>query len=153
MVAFAVLVVTRPAHAGCYSYEPGNDVPCFGSNGCNDFYQEVFCVFGCVSGTCDSRGGSGLCCGKIYYTPVIYPDGGRCDPGGGCGTGRPHTMQQSALHSPHAQELLQHRSPGVVKLTDSISYREPAFAFVIDHCKREYGVLIEEKGTFVKGGM
>src|SRR5258708_1731840 len=51
------------------------------------------CGFGCISGECNSQGGSGECCGKMYYSAVIYPDGGRC---GECGNIRSHKSRVSA---------------------------------------------------------
>jgi hypothetical protein len=153
LVMLLVVCFSHPAHAsGCWDINYLSDVNCTGPNGCTGSYPLEYCTFGCVSGTCEDRGGSGLCCGRLYYTPVIYPDGGRCDPGGGCGTGRAHASRPTATSSPHAQQLLQGRSPGVIKVSDNFGYREPTFAYVYDRCRHEYAVLVEEKGAFVAGG-
>ena len=71
MVAFAVLVVTRPAHAGCYSYEPGNDVPCFGSNGWRVARpaEIVFCLHYLHGGCPVLRA---LCEGRVSLPPTAW---------------------------------------------------------------------------------
>lgn len=71
-ITFLALVIAVPhkAHASCWGYID-RTVSCAG--GC--IAESDSCFFGCISGTCVSRGGSGLCCNTIYYTAVIYPDG------------------------------------------------------------------------------
>ena len=153
LIMLCLLCFSRPAHAsGCWTIENLEDLPCTGPNGCSGSYPEEYCTFGCTSGTCEDHAGSGLCCTKKYYTPAIYPDGGRCDPGGGCGEFRTHASVSKARGSSYVAQLMQGRSPGVIKLSDSISYREPTIAYVYDRCKHEYAVLIEEQGAFVTGG-
>src|SRR5690242_6574639 len=83
-LAFVVLVLCAASQAGCYSYLEYGPYACVGPNGCYDSYYRTICAGGCVAGDCYSQGGSGECCGKLYYNATIYPDPWyRC--GGSCG--------------------------------------------------------------------
>lgn len=114
--------------------------------------ETTSCGWGCISGECYSDGGSGTCCGKMYYSAVIYPDGGTC---GECGNIRSHRFKHSAQH-----QLLGGDSPaiwwatsrGLVWLTNNISFHPARQAFVLNKCAHAYGVLIEKDYPVVVGG-
>ncbi len=54
--------------------------------------------------------------------------------------------------SPYRAELYQGYTPGLIKINDDLSYREPLMFYVLDRCNHTYGVL-EEDGSLIAGGM
>lgn len=78
LILLSLLFIPSIASAACWDYWDLGSVMCTGQGGCQGEHEVVTCTFGCVSGDCFNHGGSGLCCGKIYYSAAIYPDGGDC---------------------------------------------------------------------------
>jgi hypothetical protein len=76
-VAVVMVFAARTAKADCVGIEDFGSENCSGVGGCEGSYEMEFCSFGCVSGECNGRGSSGECCGRIYYIPNIYGDGGK----------------------------------------------------------------------------
>jgi hypothetical protein len=112
--------------------------------GCNAYYDLEFCTRGCQCGNCLSHGGSGLCCGHIYYSPVIYPLPDDC--GGECGLARVHPrthVSRNGQEGKHSEELRQGYSPGLILLAPGVTYREPLFAYDFNHCRHSFGLLAE----------
>ena len=97
---------------------------------------------GCVSGECDGNGGSGECCGKMYYSAVIYPDGDFCE---WCGNARHHgsRLAKNEVHVDAFPAIWWDTSRGLVKLSKDVSYRPAKQAFVLNKCSHSYAVLIE----------
>ena len=115
--------------------------------------QTTSCGFGCISGECNSHGGSGECCGRIYYSAVIYPDGDRC---ANCGTARSHKSRLSAENEVHVlgfPAIWWDSSRGLVKLSKNVRYHPPKQAFVLNKCLHTYGVLIERDYPVVVGDL
>lgn len=112
--------------------------------GCHSYYELEFCTRGCVCGNCVSHGGSGLCCGHIYYSPVIYPLGEDC--GGECGLARVHPrthVGRNSQQGKRSEELRQGYSPGLILLAPGVTYREPLFAYDFNHCRHSFGLVAE----------
>ena len=115
--------------------------------------ETTSCGFGCISGECVSNGGSGECCGELYYSAVIYPDGEKC---GECGEIRTHKSLQS---SENVIRLGGSPSPwwgaprGLIKLSENVSYRPPRQAFVLNQCAHAYGVLVLKDSPLVVGDL
>jgi len=142
--------VPKIASASCVGYTVF-DEQCIG-NGCNGEYTKTYCSFGCVHGTCESNGGSGLCCGHIYYNAQIQPDGsgGDC---GECGNTRYHASALSEREKRHSAELWRAAALGRVDLGGGQSYRMPRLILVPDRCVHRYGLLIQEGSLQPSGGM
>jgi hypothetical protein len=134
-----VLMIFAPARseALCWSYFPHTS-PCTGTGGCSSHYSWSSCFDGCVSGTCNNSGGSGECCGHLYYTAVIYQDDGDCH-GGACGEVRVHVSK----NVPKRPAL---ESQGVY-------YRLPGLRYIPDRCAHTYAVMIDESSRTHIGGL
>ena len=130
---------TAAAQASCWGYidEQGRCV------GCNEPYFYSLCTTGCVHGYCISHGGSGQCsCGFVYYSAVIYSDGGDCS-GDNCSLARvrvSHLAQNSKEHNTHVQEGT--NSPR----------RVPRLLFVLNPCEHSFQ-LIQRDIAPLAGGM
>jgi hypothetical protein len=150
LLSTLVLIICLPkiAHAGCNGYEDINRT-CTGANGCSDQYTYTICSWGCVSGECVARGGSGLCCDHIYYNAEIYPDGGDCS--GFCGEIRVRAGGPSAVRL-HAEESWRGARLRQIDLGGRI-YRVPRLLFVPDRCAQRYGIVVQEGGLLPAGGM
>jgi hypothetical protein len=112
--------------------------------GCKSYYDQEFCTRGCQCGTCIAHGGSGLCCGYRYYSPVIYTQPDDC--GGECGLARVHPrthVSTNVQESKHSEELRQGYSPGLILLAPGVTYREPLFAYDFDHCRHSFDLVAE----------
>jgi len=115
--------------------------------------QTTSCGFGCISGDCVSDGGSGECCGEMYYSAVIYPDGGRC---ANCPQIRARKSTVSAENEVHvgsSRAIWWDTSRGLIKLSKNVSYRPPRQAFVLNKCSHAYGVLISKEYPVVVGDL
>lgn len=133
------------ANASCTDYEDFGDVRCSGAGGCVSSHPSIICGFGCISGTCNSRGSSGECCGNIYYVANISPDGGRGCTQAGCGELRSRNHSSSVPSSPeHRAELLKGYSPGVVLLSERLSYKEPQIIYALDRCNHNFGFVVSD---------
>ena len=142
----------RPAWANCVDYDIlDEESPCFGAGGCESSHPWIICAPGCTPGTCVPHGSSGLCCGKIYYLPVIYPDSSNCN--GNCQgvVVRVHTAARTdgGKGVPRSTRV----SPGLIVINGNLEYKEPVFVYAFDRCAHRYGVVIEGDGRIVKGGM
>jgi len=148
LIMLALLVSSEPAAAGegecpggCWTYDDFGQIQCFG---CDEYRELIFCMGGgCVCGTCEEEGGSGLCCGKIYYTPTIYPEPGDC---GECGNSPSHARTHANRQSSggrYSAELRQGYSPGLIMLTPTVSYRAPLFAYVYNRCSHTFTLIAE----------
>jgi hypothetical protein len=144
-----LLICNFASAAICFDYGT-RDVVC--GPGC-DIIQTTTCGFGCISGECYSQGGSGQCCGKMYYSAVIYPDGGKCSE---CIGVRSHKSGLSAENEIQVGEfpaIWWDSSRGLVKLSKNISYHPPRQTFVLNKCLHIYGVLIERDYPIVVGAL
>jgi len=147
VMLFSMLSISSIARAECVAIGDFGPEKCSGSNGCMGAYEFLYCSWGCAAGTCVAHGGSGLCCGTIYYSPEIYPNGTRCTD---CGEIRIHASKPPT--SRFSAELRQGYSPGLIKISDNLSYKEPRIVYVLDRCNHTYGV-VEEDGAFVEGNI
>ncbi len=117
--------------------------PCTGRNGCTGSYEQMICSWGCSCGVCHDNGSSGLCCSTRYNLPNIYLEPGTCDE---CGEIAAHARAHEKRRSANTQqsvELRQDYSPGLIMLTPTVTYREPAFFYAAD-CSHTYQLIAEE---------
>lgn len=149
LILLSLLFIPSIASAACWDYWDLGSVMCTGQGGCQGEHEVVTCTFGCVSGDCFNHGGSGLCCGKIYYSAAIYPDGGDCS--GRCPEIRAYAPTSSARPKQHDVELRRGYTPGLIVLSDHFSHKPPLVVYVLDHCSHSYGV-IEQDAVLVGGG-
>jgi len=152
-VGMSTLLVVTVASGECTGIEYYGDGNCTGSGGCRDSYPIEFCSFGCISGTCHASGSGGLCCGHQYYVPNIYLDGGECH-GGNCGLSRHASRSsESRAHVELDARILQGYHPGIIKVSDTVSYKEARLIYVFDRCRHEFGPLVEDGGGIREGGI
>ena len=147
VLLLSVVSLPRIAHAGCEDYWDVGSAMCTGAGGCQGEHEIIRCTFGCISGTCVNQGGSGVCCGKIYYNATIYPDGGDCRercPG-------IRSFPTSAAKPSHQHGPLGY-SPGLVMVTERLSYKPPTIVFVLDHCSHSFGV-VQQTAALIDRGM
>jgi len=126
---------------GCRGYDQSDPTPCDGCEGMS--YVETYCTFGCTCGTCEVDGNSGKCCGSEYHNDEIVPTDGTCE----CGNVRVHA---STLHSSaeHRAELLQGRTPGLIMLSATESYKPAEMVYTYRSCSHRY-VLVVQGGRIV----
>jgi len=148
--AICVASYAHPAMAGCVGYQEVNAI-CTGSGGCQDEYTRTLCSWGCASGTCVNQGGSGLCCGRIYYNAQIQPDGTRCN-NVNCGLARTRTARLATDASKHNTQLWNGARLGTIQVGDR-AYRVPRMLFIPDRCAARYGVVLEAGSLSTAGGM
>jgi hypothetical protein len=151
-----VFLTHRAVAASCSSIEDFGSTSCSGANGCTGERPDEVCFFGCTCAECSPRGSSGECCGRIYYVPNLYPQSG-CGNCGECG-GTPRTHIRSHVNragsgQQYSVELRQDYSHGLVVLSPTVSYREPLFVYLLNHCDHTYRLLAEEAPTRKTGGM
>lgn len=130
------------------------EADCTGANGCQSSRPIESCSFGCVCGTCQSRGSSGECCGRIYYVPNVYSAPGDCT--NECGAAPIHARTHVNRQNPNVQynvDLRQDYAPGLIMLTPTKSYREPLFIYAYDRCSHTYRLIAEEDQPGKSGGM
>ena len=144
------LFLANVSHANCVGYSQEFEFTCVGGGGCQGTYYRVYCTFGCASGTCVNQGGSGECCGKIYYVATIYPDGG-WDCNANCGDApvrRSHVShpKKSAKALSAALDVI-----GPVRLTAELSYSIPRTAIVPDRCRRTFEVIEPSETEWARG--
>ena len=153
-VAVVMVFAARTAKADCVGIEDFGSENCSGVGGCEGSYEMEFCSFGCVSGECNGRGSSGECCGRIYYIPNIYGDGGEGCSGVECGdvSVRAHA-RSSRLTSQHSAELLQGYTPGLIMLGADIGYKAPQLVYTFDRCNHNFGLVVEDGKLVTLGGM
>lgn len=144
----ALLFIPSQAHASCNDYWDVATVTCT-SGGCQSEHELIACTFGCISGQCVHQGGSGLCCNKIYYVPVIYPDGGDCT--GECGALRAYPPSPSST-THHSAQLRGGYTPGLIMLSNTLSIKPPTLVFIPDRCSHTFGV-VQQAPTFVNRGL
>jgi hypothetical protein len=146
LLLFVVLVMvfaTRTAKADdCVGIEDFGSQSCSGAKGCESEYESEYCSFGCVSGTCNGRGSSGECCGKIYYVPNISGGGGDGCSGIECGDGRVHA-RASHVNLEHRAELLRGYTPGLIMLSVNVSYKAPQLIYSFNRCSHTYEVVMD----------
>ncbi len=148
MVVVSVMFFAKVSRADCVDYSGEMEFNC-SSGGCQGSYITVTCTFGCVSGTCTNRGGSGECCGRIYYVATIFPDGGDCtNECGGAPVRRSRRSQSSNLKTARTASL---EALGPVRLTTDISYVVPRAAVVPDRCRHTYEVLEPTSTDWARG--
>lgn len=122
---------------GCY-LTLDNWKICTGSGGCRDDYDNSQCFLGCTHGFCTNQGGSGLCCGHLYYSAEIYPDGDNdlCK-GDICGFIRVHFAgakeRDNSLVRPRFQRA---------ELTAPVHYWIQRLIYVPDRCAHTYGLAM-----------
>ena len=129
-----IVATPRKAHASCWGYID-RTVSCVG--GC--IAESDTCFFGCISGTCNNQGGSGLCCKTIYYTAVIYPDG---DPEecSFCSEARPVAGHKEVATTTHTRvQFWGGGTPGLIQLGGELaSLRIERQVFVPNRCSHSY---------------
>jgi hypothetical protein len=137
-ISVAVFVLFSPClvNAGCVDYIPKT---VFCGAGCEPV-DTTGCFFGCISGTCVSRGGSGECCGHIYYSAVIYQDSGNC--GNECG-GTPLRIPERHVSVSSRNNVNMAWSPGFIQIGEGVRVREYRRSLVPNHCAHSYMALVE----------
>lgn len=161
ILVFPLLLINpRRAIAGddcdrfCSDVWDWGSVPCTGKN-CSGQYEDESCASGCVCGTCQRQGGSGLCCDTKYSVPVIDPGSGSCS-GIECGDiakhARTHAARQT-IRSPFSAALRRDNSPGLIMLTATASCRPAVFGYAYNRCKHTYVLVFEEEQAGKRGGM
>ncbi len=142
--------IPKSAHSQCVGTM---DVTytCAGEN-CKSSYTSTICYFGCQAGQCIGRGGSGLCCGNIYYSAEIYPTGEGCDPIY-CTEARVHPPKSSALDNLHVPEVRRGELLDQIELTRTLAYRPPSLIFVPDRCRHSYGLVVKSGAVVPIGGV
>jgi hypothetical protein len=144
-LCFVLLVLSGALEAGCYTYVEYGPYPC--SNGsCYDSYYRTICGAGCVSGLCYPDGGSGECCGRLYYNATIYPDGtDSC--GGPCG----YLPTVASLPTTGTQ-IATHVNPRRLVLGPDNAYYKPArMTLVPDTCRHTYAIVTQPEGEPERG--
>lgn len=140
VLAFVCLVLAPVlSKADCVSYTSEQERFCVGAGGCEGMYAVVGCMFGCVSGVCDSHGASGICCGRLWYTAAIYPDGGDCRnvcPDIPLRIARQSQHRESKNIRPRLADVL-----GPVRLTAELSYSVPRIVLLPDRCRHTFEVV------------
>lgn len=127
--------------AGCWA-TVDNWQPCSGPNGCRGLKDESFCFQGCTYGFCYNNGGSGECCGTIYYSAEIYPGDGECR-GDICGEVRVHDAPQTSGAS---------RLPALDWATHPRIRPVSRLLLIPDRCRHGY-VALPSDAIFPIGGM
>jgi hypothetical protein len=159
VLSFFILLVmvfaAGSAKAQCWGYSQFTPERC-SSPGCMGSYTPTYCRFGCVSGTCENQGGSGQCCGHLYYTAVIYPDGQDSCHDLGCGENgqfrRVHG-KTSRVDSQYSAELRQGYTPGLIMLSARLSYKPPRLVYAFSRCNHSFRLIIEDGRVSTTGGM
>jgi hypothetical protein len=147
LTCLLLLCAARAAVASCVGYREVNQL-CLAKN-CSDEFTQTLCSWGCVSGLCVNQGGSGLCCGVIYYNAQIQPDGTHVNCGS-CGEARVHVSRSSSKAS--NAEIWRGAVLGV-RLNQSSSYRMPHLLIVPDRCAHGYGLVVEDGRPVAAGGL
>ncbi len=91
----------------------------------------------------------------IYYVPNIFGAPGSCN-GVECGGSPVHARTHLTRKDRDLQtrvNLRNDRSPGLIMLSPTVTYREPLFIYAYDRCKHTYRVIIEEDWTGKDGGI
>jgi hypothetical protein len=144
----AVLLMSVNVFAGCVDYGTMMRT-CSDAHGCQSEYEKTYCTFGCISGTCTAQGGSGLCCGKLYYNASIAGDGGNCNDQ--C-SGFP-SDHGYLVRTPVTDSISDSEGDGLIVMAADVRQRMPAFSFVPDHCSHTFGIAIERDFPSLSGGM
>lgn len=147
LLTLAILVTSRAAAQGdqCWSYSEEQQFNCVGAGGCRGSYYETYCYVGCLHGWCTNRGGSGECCGRIYYTASGSSDG-TCL-GFDCGLARVHT---SSFRDPKGRDSAEVQHVATTERLGATAdpavggLRVPRLMFVPDRCAHTYGMIVQE---------
>lgn len=140
---------SSPNH--CTGIMDFGDIPCIG---CQDTRPDESCSDTCFCGTCNLRGSSGECCGRIYYVPNFYPASGDCT--GECLSIPVHAKTHRNRKNSDMQynaDLRHGYAPGLIVLTSTRTYREPLFIYAHDRCRHAYRLIAEEDQPASPGGM
>ena len=148
LLGFAFSACHVVAARTCWSYMDDGEFECGGAGGCEGYYFRVYCILGCVSGTCNPDGGSGECCGQIFYYAVGYEWGGLDCHGLNCGESPARRARRQEGRRKVNTATLNGKS-GLGPLADQV----PRILFVPNRCTHEYEVLFEDFAAPSKGGM
>jgi hypothetical protein len=145
LVFFAFFPPQATAQGECWATLDWPPRDCSGPNQCTGSYVTSTCLQGCVRGQCYDDGGSGECCGHLYYTAVIYQEGPQDCGGGICGDARVRISHLHPVLRPNSIELA-HRldltNPGGTNYP--IVYRPARLLLVPDRCSHVYGAVLQE---------
>jgi hypothetical protein len=127
----------------CGGYLDPGGRSCNGDPTCQEY--PTYCTSsGCICGQCVSHGGSGDCCGLIYYSAVVYPGSGACP--GDCGYATTHGRMHVARghrKNPHESEVRGRYSPGLIMLNATASYRPASIVYVYSNCSHDLRLVVE----------
>ncbi len=117
---------------------------CGGPGGCEDIYYLENCVAGCTGGTCVDHGGSGECCGMVYYTSVIYEDPWEppCNQGI-CGDVRIRPIGQPILDEGPKISFYSDGSSEKILLAKDVTIQVPLFRYVYVRCHHSFDLIAE----------
>jgi hypothetical protein len=146
LASFACFPQKATAQTGeCWTTFDWPPRSCPGPNGCIDSYVTSSCMQGCVRGQCFDNGGYGDCCGTVYSTAVIYPEGHQDCSGEICGDAPVRVSHLHPVLTPESIELA-HR----LDLTSPsgniypIVYRPARLLLVPNRCSHGYGAMLQE---------
>lgn len=128
-----VVFIAPKAHAQCVDTVDLGDEMCSDGSGCESSHPIIECTFGCISGTCNSDGNGGRCCGEEFSTAQITHDGeGRCNnvECGGEVTRRPISKRRIPKRKLDPELAF-------------LSYRPPQMVFVPSRCEHAYEMRVE----------
>ena len=147
-----VASVPRFSAADCWRYYDPAPVQCFDANGCASSYVSTLCQIGCISGLCYNHGGSGECCGHLYYYAAGYPDGQDSCTQNGCGHGL-SPVRRAKRSKPRQSTHPETVARGDVHRGGPVPFYGPRrMLFVPDQCSKSYGVLMEGDFPLAGGG-
>jgi hypothetical protein len=154
MVLGFVTFAPSLATATCWGYF---DVQahCVGTGGCSEPYFYSLCTSGCIHGQCIDHGSSGQCCGHIYYSAVIYQDGGNCS-GSECGLLRAHpshSAKNRKQRNPERGTGTSLERVGFGGNSPFLGYAAPRLLFVPDRCAHTYQIIVQRGLSVDLGGM
>jgi hypothetical protein len=132
--------ITKAQGVSCWGYVD-NFGTCSDNAGCQGEYDRTECVLGCVHGVCNNNGGSGECCGTIYYTAVLVSDGDSTSCQGSlCGDS---PVRRAALREKRRGRFKDIAQPKLTPEDFFLAYRPPRILFLPSNCSQKYEVFLE----------
>lgn len=127
----------------CWSYMDYGVFLCGGAGGCEGEYPRIYCMLGCISGSCNPDGNSTECCGRRYDYAQGYQWGNADCHGLNCGEKPSRARRQERRSGAYTAAL--NPKPQFAQL--------PRILFVPSRCTHEYVAVFEDFTALPEGGL
>jgi hypothetical protein len=144
-----LLLSSQPAQAqgSCWGYLQIGPFQCQSLDGqCSSEYYTTRCNLGCLSGECYNQGGSGECCGQLYYSAIIYPDG---DPHG-CDNDCEVIIGLRPNGSSASKYVVASNPSKLSERTLESGYPTIRLTYVPDTCRGTYAVIWDARSLLLR---